>query len=89
MVLPHVIDGKKVECKLAVPKDPILEKKKLEKKRKKKIIKREKALAVHSQKESTTSLHSAKQFKNVNRSSTLENDSFVQQAKMMPECITL
>jgi hypothetical protein len=33
--LPHIIDGKEVECKLAVPKDPPKEDKKRKKKKKK------------------------------------------------------
>ena len=40
----HVIDGKQVECKLAVPKDPVEEAKKLEVKRQKKMDKRMKKL---------------------------------------------
>ena len=33
--LPHIIDGKEVECKLAVPKDPPKDDKKRKKKKKK------------------------------------------------------
>jgi len=33
--LPHIIDGKEVECKLAVPKDPPKDEKKRKKKKKK------------------------------------------------------
>jgi hypothetical protein len=35
--LPHIIDGKEVECKLAVPKDPPKDEKKRKKKKKKQI----------------------------------------------------
>ena len=33
--MPHIIDGKEVECKLAVPKDPPKDDKKRKKKKKK------------------------------------------------------
>ena len=38
---PHIIDGKEVDCKMAVPRDPKEEKRKVEAKRRKRREKRE------------------------------------------------
>ena len=43
--IPHIIDGKEVDCKMAVPRDPKEEKRKVEAKRRKRREKRERRQA--------------------------------------------